>query len=106
MEHQQYHYINTHLYFVFLLLTAHIGGIKLRNKFLTFNVKDTYITYGNIYLACLLYRVTQMMFNGIMELALMIFQLPVLYKQRDNCFYPAWAWSHLSWVLCVSYSIY
>uniref|UniRef100_A0A803KRJ4 ABC transporter domain-containing protein n=1 Tax=Chenopodium quinoa TaxID=63459 RepID=A0A803KRJ4_CHEQI len=32
-------------------------------------------------------------------------QTPSLLQQRDNCFYPAWAWSLSSWVLRVPYSI-
>lgn len=46
-----------------------------------------------------------MMFNGFSELPIMIFRLPVFYKQRDNCFYPAWAWSVSSWILRVPYSV-
>jgi len=46
-----------------------------------------------------------MMFNGFSELPLLISRLPVFYKQRDNLFYPAWAWSVTSWVLRVPYSV-
>lgn len=46
-----------------------------------------------------------MMFNGFSELPLMISRLPVFYKQRDNLFYPAWAWSFTSWILRVPYSV-
>ncbi|KAL6967672.1 ABC transporter G member 31 [Sarracenia purpurea var. burkii] len=46
-----------------------------------------------------------MMFNGLSELPIMIFRLPVFYKQRDNLFYPAWAWSVASWILRVPYSV-
>jgi len=46
-----------------------------------------------------------MMFNGFSELPITISRLPVFYKQRDNFFYPAWAWSISSWILRVPYSI-
>lgn len=46
-----------------------------------------------------------MIFNGFSELPLMISRLPVFYKQRDNLFYPAWAWSFTSWILRVPYSV-
>ncbi|KAK8467132.1 hypothetical protein PHAVU_008G261600 [Phaseolus vulgaris] len=46
-----------------------------------------------------------MMFNGFSELPLLISRLPVFYKQRDNLFYPAWAWSVTSWVLRIPYSV-
>ncbi|KAK9152792.1 hypothetical protein Sjap_000272 [Stephania japonica] len=39
------------------------------------------------------------------ELPIMISRLPVFYKQRDNCFHPAWAWSIPSWILRVPYSV-
>ncbi|KAF5175160.1 Pleiotropic drug resistance abc transporter, partial [Thalictrum thalictroides] len=45
-----------------------------------------------------------MMFNGFSELPIMISRLPVFYKQRDNHFHPAWAWSVPSWLLRVPYS--
>ncbi|KAL0546804.1 hypothetical protein IC582_016717 [Cucumis melo] len=35
----------------------------------------------------------------------MISRLPVFYKERDNLFYPTWAWSISSWILRVPYSI-
>lgn len=46
-----------------------------------------------------------MMFNGFSELPLMISRLPVFYKQRDNSFHPAWAWSLSSWILRLPYSV-
>lgn len=46
-----------------------------------------------------------MMFNGFSELSIMISRLPVFYKQRDNYFHPAWAWSVASWILRVPYSV-
>ncbi|PRQ40892.1 putative iron-chelate-transporting ATPase [Rosa chinensis] len=46
-----------------------------------------------------------MMFNGHSELPLMISQLPVFYKQRDNYFHPAWAWSGVNLLLRIPYSI-
>lgn len=46
-----------------------------------------------------------MMFNCFSELPITISRLPVFYKQRDNYFYPAWAWSITSWILRVPLSI-
>ncbi|KAM6597358.1 hypothetical protein CsatA_007882 [Cannabis sativa] len=60
---------------------------------------------GNLYLACLFFGLVHMMFNGFSELPLMISRLPVFYKQRDNLFHPAWAWSVCSWLLRVPYSV-
>lgn len=60
---------------------------------------------GNMYLSCLFFGMVHMMFNGFSELPIMISRLPVFYKQRDNLFHPAWAWSLSSWLLRVPYSI-
>lgn len=60
---------------------------------------------GNLYLSCLFFGLVHMMFNGFSELPLMISRLPVFYKQRDNLFHPASAWSVTSWILRVPYSI-
>lgn len=62
-------------------------------------------TEGNLYLSCLFFGLVHMMFNGFSELPLMISRLPVFYKQRDNLFHPAWAWSISSWLLRVPYSV-
>ncbi|KAK5794758.1 hypothetical protein PVK06_036000 [Gossypium arboreum] len=59
---------------------------------------------GNLYLSCLFFGVVHMMFNGFSELSLLIFRLPVFYKQRDNLFHPAWIWSIVSWSIRVPYS--
>ncbi|XAR60730.1 Iron-chelate-transporting ATPase [Bertholletia excelsa] len=60
---------------------------------------------GNLYLSCLFFGLVHLLFNGFSELPLMIFRLPVFYKQRDNRFYPAWVWSVSSWILGVPYSV-
>ncbi|KAK0605737.1 hypothetical protein LWI29_030203 [Acer saccharum] len=60
---------------------------------------------GQLYLSCLFYGLVHIMFNGLSELSIMISRLPVFYKQRDNNFHPAWAWSIASWIVRVPYSI-
>ncbi|CAN1282354.1 ABC transporter G family member 31 [Linum perenne] len=60
---------------------------------------------GNLYLSCLFFGLVHMLFNGFSELSLLMFRLPVFYKQRDNLFHPAWAWSLASFLLRVPYSI-
>ncbi|CAI0540631.1 unnamed protein product [Linum tenue] len=62
-------------------------------------------TEGNLYLACLFFGLVHILFNGFSELSLLMFRLPVFYKQRDNLFHPAWAWSLASFLLRIPYSI-
>ncbi|XP_069149871.1 ABC transporter G family member 31 [Solanum lycopersicum] len=65
----------------------------------------TDLVNGNLYLSGLFIGLVHIMFNGRLELPLLILRLPVFYKQRDNFFYPAWAWSLSSWILQLPYSI-
>jgi hypothetical protein len=62
-------------------------------------------TYGTLYLSTLFFALVHMMFNGFSEMSIMVARLPVFYKQRDNLFYPAWAFSVPSWLLRLPYSI-
>lgn len=60
---------------------------------------------GDLYLSCLFFGLIHMMFNGFTELPITISRLPVFYKQRDNFFHPAWAFSLPNWILRVPYSL-
>ncbi|KAL6199774.1 hypothetical protein ACLB2K_029557 [Fragaria x ananassa] len=45
------------------------------------------------------------MFNGMAELAMTVFRLPVFFKQRDALFYPAWAFALPIWVTRIPVSV-
>ncbi|XP_074289923.1 ABC transporter G family member 31 isoform X2 [Silene latifolia] len=93
--------------FLYIFRTCQVAfvGFVTATTFSRTTLHPTSVTYGNYYLGCLFYGIVHMLFNGFSELSLMIFRLPVYYKQRDNCFYPAWAWSLSSWILRVPYSV-
>ncbi|GLT81708.1 hypothetical protein SLE2022_001440 [Rubroshorea leprosula] len=91
--------------YIFRTLQVTFVGFVMSTIFLRTRVHPTDETNGNLYLSCLFFGLVHMMFNGFSELSLMIFRLPVFYKQRDNLFHPAWAWSIASWILRVPYSI-
>ncbi|GFP80592.1 ABC transporter g family member 31 [Phtheirospermum japonicum] len=80
------------------------GNIK-KGSGAILGLHPTDVTNGELYLSCLFFGLVHMMFNGFSELPLMIFRLPVFYKQRDNLFHPAWAWSLSSFILRVPYSV-
>jgi len=80
-------------------------GFVTCTLFLRTRLHPTDLVNGNLYLSCLFFGLVHIMFNGRSELPLLIFRLPVFYKQRDNFFYPAWAWSFSSWILQLPYSI-
>lgn len=60
---------------------------------------------GNIYLGALFFALVHMMFNGFAEMSITVSRLGIFYKQRDDLFYPGWAYSVPTWVLRLPYSI-
>ncbi|XP_057956194.1 ABC transporter G family member 31 isoform X2 [Malania oleifera] len=94
-----------HFLYIFRTCQVAFVGFVTCTMFLRTRLHPTDEINGNLYLSCLFFGLVHMMFNGLSELPLMIFRLPVFYKQRDNFFYPAWAWSISSWILRVPYSV-
>lgn len=69
----------------------------------------TEMSYGKIedgarFWGALFFSLINVMFNGMAELAMTVFRLPVFFKQRDSLFYPAWAFGLPIWVLRVPIS--
>lgn len=94
-----------YLHLILLLPKVAFVGFVTCTVFLRTRLHPTNEVNGNLYLSALFFGLVHMMFNGFSELPLMITRLPVFYKQRDNLFYPAWAWSVTSWALRVPYSV-
>ncbi|KAG8371495.1 hypothetical protein BUALT_Bualt13G0093600 [Buddleja alternifolia] len=98
--------MNRHRFlYIFKTFQVAFVGIVTCTMFLRTRLHPTDVTNGELYLSCLFFGLVHMMFNGFSELPLMIFRLPVFYKQRDNLFHPAWAWSVPSFILRVPYSV-
>ncbi|XP_043723660.1 ABC transporter G family member 31-like isoform X2 [Telopea speciosissima] len=95
---------NSFLYIFRTCQVAFVGFITC-TMFLRTRIHPTNEMNGNLYLSCLFFGLVHMMFNGFTELPIIISRLPIFYKQRDNLFHPAWAWSIPSWLLRVPYSI-
>ncbi|XP_051131702.1 ABC transporter G family member 31 [Andrographis paniculata] len=93
--------------FLYIFRTCQVAFVAFVTStvFLRTRIHPIDLANGQLYLSCLFYGMVHMMFNGFSELPLMIFRLPVFYKQRDNLFYPAWAWSIASFILRVPYSL-
>ncbi|XVF68990.1 hypothetical protein PTKIN_Ptkin11bG0045400 [Pterospermum kingtungense] len=93
--------------FLYIFRTCQVAfiGFVTSTIFLRTRLHPVDETNGSIYVSCLFFGLVHMMFNGFTELPLMIFRLPVFYKQRDNLFHPAWIWSVVSWIIRVPYSI-
>ncbi|KAI4386109.1 hypothetical protein MLD38_004070 [Melastoma candidum] len=54
----------------------------------------------------LFFSLLNVMFNGMSELAMTVFRLPVFFKQRDFLFYPAWAFALPIWITRIPVSIF
>ncbi|XP_031399616.1 ABC transporter G family member 31 [Punica granatum] len=93
--------------FLYTFRTCQVAfvGFVTCTIFLRTRIHPTDEINGNLYLSCLFFGLVHMMFNGFSELPIMISRLPVFYKQRDNLFHPAWAWSLSSWILRIPYSV-
>ncbi|CAN1308019.1 ABC transporter G family member 48 [Linum perenne] len=74
--------------------------VFLRTKMKVGTVRD-----GDKFLGALFFSLINVMFNGMAELAMTVFRLPVFYKQRDFLFYPAWAFAVPIWVLRIPVSL-
>ncbi|XP_020591940.1 ABC transporter G family member 44-like [Phalaenopsis equestris] len=59
---------------------------------------------GQIYIGALFFSIFISLFYGFSELTLTILKLPVYFKQRDNNFYPAWAFALPTWILNLPFS--
>ncbi|KAJ7959803.1 Pleiotropic drug resistance ABC transporter [Quillaja saponaria] len=98
--------INRHRFlYTFRTFQVAFVGFVTCTIFIRSRLHPTDENNANLYLSSLFFGLVHMMFNGFSELPLMISRLPVFYKQRDNFFHPAWAWSISSWILRVPYSI-
>lgn len=60
---------------------------------------------GAAYLGSLFFGIINVMFNGYAELSMIIFRLPVFYKQQDLLFCPPWAFALPSMVLSIPSSV-
>ncbi|KAM3202019.1 pleiotropic drug resistance protein 2 [Capsicum annuum] len=74
--------------------------VFLRTQMKAGNVRDSAKFWGALF-----FSLINVMFNGMQELAMTVFRLPVFFKQRDSLFYPAWAFALPIWVLKIPISL-
>lgn len=67
-------------------------------------MKSGEVRDGSKFWGALFFSLINVMFNGMAELAMTVFRLPVFYKQRDSLFYPAWAFGLPIWALRIPIS--
>ncbi|XP_020206411.1 pleiotropic drug resistance protein 2 isoform X1 [Cajanus cajan] len=93
--------------FIYIFKTTQILIMSLitMTTFLRTEMKSGHIDDGRKYYGALFFSLTNIMFNGMAELALTIFRLPVFFKQRDLLFYPAWAFALPIWIFRIPLSL-
>ncbi|XP_073017629.1 pleiotropic drug resistance protein 1-like [Primulina eburnea] len=91
---------NSFLY-IFKLFQMTIMATLAMTVFLRPKMQRDDVADGRIFSGSLFFVVTIATFNGMAELALIIQRLPVFYKQRDFCFYPAWTYALPNWILSI-----
>ncbi|KAH6773057.1 pleiotropic drug resistance 6 [Perilla frutescens var. hirtella] len=74
--------------------------VFLRTEMKAGQVEDAAKFWGALF-----FSLINVMFNGMQELAMTVFRLPVFFKQRDSLFYPAWAFALPIWVLRIPISV-
>lgn len=93
--------------FVYIFKTTQItimATIAL-TVFLRTEMKSGRIEDASKFWGALFFSLINVMFNGMQELAMTVFRLPVFFKQRDCLFYPAWAFALPIWVLRIPISV-
>ncbi|KAH7834517.1 hypothetical protein Vadar_016955 [Vaccinium darrowii] len=63
------------------------------------------VIHANRYLGASFYAITVLFFDGLPELSMTVARLPIFYKQRDLCFYPAWSYAISTTILKVPLSL-
>ncbi|KAK3034466.1 hypothetical protein RJ639_033322 [Escallonia herrerae] len=93
--------------FVYIFKTTQITimAIFTFTVFFRTQMKAGDIDAGGKFYGALFFSLINVMFNGMAELALTIFRLPVFFKQRDSLFYPAWAFALPIWLLRLPLSV-
>ncbi|KAF3674465.1 Pleiotropic drug resistance protein 1 [Capsicum annuum] len=89
---------NSFVYIFKFIQLAVMALITLTLFFRTEMHRDT-MEDGLKYAGALFFIVTTVFFNGLSEIAMTIFKLPIFYKQRDLLFYPSWAYAIPSGIL-------
>ncbi|XP_022934568.1 pleiotropic drug resistance protein 2-like isoform X1 [Cucurbita moschata] len=91
--------------YVFKTVQITIMSIIAMTVFLRSEMQVGTVTGGGKFLGALFFSLMNIMFNGMAEMALTLFRLPVFFKQRDFLFYPAWAFSLPIWLLRIPLSL-
>lgn len=93
--------------FVYIFKTTQITIMSTitMTVFLRTEMGHKTIVDGGKYFGALFFSLVNVMFNGMAELAMTVYRLPIFYKQRDFLFYPPWAFGLPIWILRIPLSL-
>ncbi|KAI7983286.1 Pleiotropic drug resistance protein 2 [Camellia lanceoleosa] len=90
--------------YIFKTIQITIMATIATTVFLRTEMKTGTVEGASKYFGALIFSLINIMFNGMAELAMTVFRLPVFFKQRDSLFFPAWAFSLPIWLLRIPVS--
>ncbi|KAK9022549.1 hypothetical protein V6N11_002802 [Hibiscus sabdariffa] len=90
--------------YIFKLVQLVVMALISSTVFLRTEMNKKTVTDGTVRMGAMFFSVSMIMFNGLVELGMTVFKLPVFFKQRDNLFYPAWAYALPTWILKIPIS--
>ncbi|KAH7352818.1 hypothetical protein KP509_19G065600 [Ceratopteris richardii] len=93
--------------FMYIFKTCQLAVMSLLCMTVFFRTRlhqDT-VNDGVLYMGALFFGLVVIMFNGMAEMVMVVNRLPVFYKQRDQLFYPAWAYTIPTILLRIPLSI-
>ncbi|KAL0415301.1 UNVERIFIED_CONTAM: Pleiotropic drug resistance protein 1 [Sesamum latifolium] len=92
------------VFYIFKISQITTMSLIAMTIFLRTNMHRRNIEDGFIYVGALFFTATLIMFNGMAESSLLIYKLPVFYKQRGSHFFPPWAYALPMWILKIPIS--
>ncbi|CAD6230895.1 unnamed protein product [Miscanthus lutarioriparius] len=87
--------------YIFRTFQLILMSIIAMTLFFRTKMKHDTVNDGGIYMGAVFFGVLMIMFNGMSELSLTVFKLPIFFKQRDLLFFPAWSYTLPSWIVKV-----
>ncbi|KAL0342055.1 UNVERIFIED_CONTAM: Pleiotropic drug resistance protein 1 [Sesamum calycinum] len=92
------------VFYIFKVSQITIMAFIAMTIFLRTNMHRHNIEDGYIYVGALFFAATLIMFNGMAENSMLIYKLPVFYKQRGSLFFPPWAYGLPMWIMKIPIS--
>ncbi|PWA98469.1 pleiotropic drug resistance protein PDR/CDR [Artemisia annua] len=91
--------------YIFKFIQLMLVVVVMTSVFFRTTMHHDSLEDGGVYLGALYFAIVMILFNGFMEVPMLVAKLPVIYKHRDLHFYPCWVYTLPSWILSIPSSI-